>query len=126
MSNNKKHKCYSILKRGPNKNKFCYEVNEYCKNANHRGYKVKFNHHCTVCGLEFPSKYKYKMHFTEMKCIPTGVCANCNVKDQEIEILKNVVNDMREKIKKIEIPKETKSTKNELRSILRKFLDDYE
>ena len=33
---------------------------------------------------------------------------------------------MREKIKKIEIPKETKSTKNELRSILLKFLDDYE
>jgi len=125
MSNQKKHKCYAVLKRGDHKGKFCYEVNKYCKNAQHRGYNIKLNHHCTVCGLEFPTKYKYKAHFQQMLCIPIGECPKCNFKDQEIEILKNVVDDMREKIKTLELPKESKSSNTELRKVLLQFLDKY-
>ena len=60
-----------------------------------------------------------------MQCIPKGECPKCNFKDQEIEVLKNVVDDMREKIKTLELPKETKSSTNELRKVLLQFLDQY-
>ena len=60
-----------------------------------------------------------------MQCIPKGECAKCNFKDQEIEVLKNVVDDLREKIKTLEIPKEAKSSNSELRKVLLQFLDQY-
>ena len=53
------------------------------------------------------------------------LCANCNYKDQEIEMLKNVVDELREKIKNLELPKETKGSNDKLRKMLLEMLDKY-
>jgi hypothetical protein len=118
----KKAICYAILKKGPNKGKFCYEGNKYCKNPFHRGYKVKLKYSCDVCGIEFKSKLKYDMHFKDMTCVPKDICIICNNKDKIIEAYKKTINDLKKKIDSLELP--PKSKENDLRNILLNFLDN--
>ena len=128
MNNEKKHKCYAILKRGEHKGKFCYEVNEYCKNAYHRGYKVKLKHYCETCGLEFGSKYKFNSHKKSLLCVPKGECINCNNKDLEIKALKNTVDSLNEMIDNLRSKIDNltftpKQSNNQIRDMLLSFLN---
>lgn len=123
----KKSKCYAVIQKGKNKGKYCYEVNQYCKNSYHRGYKIKLNHYCDTCGLEFNSKYKYNSHIKSQLCVPKGECINCNNKDLEISVLKksidklnNIINELKNKIDTFNIPKN--SSNDDLRNIFLNIL----
>jgi hypothetical protein len=123
----KKGKCYAVIQKGKNKGKYCYEVNEYCKNSYHRGYKIKLKHYCDTCGLEFNSKYKYNSHKKSQLCVPKGECINCNNKDLEIlalkksvEKLNDIIDDLRKKIDTFNIPKN--SSNDDLRNLFLNLL----
>jgi hypothetical protein len=124
----KKGKCYAVIKKGKNKGKYCHEVNEYCKNAYHRGYKVKLKHNCDVCGLEFSSKFKFNSHIKSQLCVPIGVCIKCNNKQLEIDALKKTIETLNQEIKTLTLKIDNltftpKESNEQMRDMLLSFLN---